>query len=92
MSEVKGAVESVVDPAVKDCLSLVQGGQFSEALPVCTRAVKADPDNEAVASALQTAQQKTAEAQAAQAAEGMQETGEAQLEQAKEGLMGRMPE
>jgi hypothetical protein len=92
LREVTGAVEAVVDPAVKDCLSLVKAGQFAQAVPVCTRAVKADPENQDVASALQTAQQKAAEAQATQAAEAAREAGQVQLEQAQEGLMERMPE
>ncbi|HXX46986.1 MAG TPA: hypothetical protein VEN47_02085 [Myxococcota bacterium] len=62
-------------PAQQDsssCLDLVGAGSFAQAIPVCTAALQADPANEQLKSALETAKTKAAEmsGSAAGAAEG----------------------
>lgn len=59
---IKGALEGVTDPSVSQCLDFVRAAKYGEAVPVCTRAAAADPDNADVKKALETAQSKVAEA------------------------------
>lgn len=78
-----GAAESAARPDVgaaptedvKGCLDLVSAGSYAQAVPVCTAALTANPANEQVKTALETAKTKSAE-MAGQAAE--QATGAAQ--------------
>lgn len=58
------------------CLDLVASAKYSDAVPVCTRALSMDAGNEKVKSALQTANEKVSEA-AAQAGEAAGQAGEA---------------
>lgn len=44
------------------CLDLVNGGAFTEAVPVCVRATGLDPENTAVKQALETARTEAAAA------------------------------
>jgi uncharacterized protein YjbJ (UPF0337 family) len=55
-----------------NCLDLVTAGSFAQAIPVCTAAVQADPANEQLKTALDTAKTKASEmsGNAASAAEG----------------------
>ena len=46
------------------CLELVANAKYSDAVPVCTRALSLDQTNEKLKSALQTANEKLAEAPA----------------------------
>jgi hypothetical protein len=50
------------------CLDLVASANYSDAVPVCTRALNMDQNNEKVRTALQTANAKVAEGAAAAAA------------------------
>jgi hypothetical protein len=50
------------------CLDLVSSQNYSDAVPVCNRALNLDPSNERLKTALQTANAKLAEAAAAAAA------------------------
>ena len=66
-------------PAAQDsasCLDLVGAGSFAQAIPVCTAALQADPTNEKVQSALETAKAKAADMTGA-AGEAGAEAGEA---------------
>ena len=56
----------------KSCLDLVGAGSFAQAIPVCEAAIQADPANQQLKSALDTAKNKAAEmsGNAASAAEG----------------------
>jgi hypothetical protein len=45
-------------PDVQGCLDLVRDAQFAQAVPVCVRALKVDPENEQVQQALETAKDK----------------------------------
>lgn len=59
------------DPKVASCLGSVREGKFAEAIPICTEAIGADPDNAEVRAALDKAKSQVASADAArQAAEG----------------------
>jgi hypothetical protein len=60
----------------QSCLDLVEAGSFSEAVPVCSRALAADPTDQAVQDALDEAKAAAA-GEAAGAAEGVpKEMGE----------------
>jgi hypothetical protein len=91
---VKGALEGVTDPSVTQCLDLVRANRFGEAVPACTRASAADPDNPDVAKALETARSKVAEA-GAQAIPGDLEKSKtdlgSELEAKKKELQGKLP-
>ena len=63
------APEAPANPQAESCLSLVSQAKFQEALPVCMAALRIDPDNEAVQTALATAKAESATA-AADAAVG----------------------
>ena len=52
------------------CLDLVAGANYSDAVPVCTRALNMDQNNEKLKTALQTANAKLAEGEADEAAKG----------------------
>jgi hypothetical protein len=90
--DVEKALEAAVDPAVQSCLDLVRGQKYTEAVPACTRAAEIDPDNAEVTSALQSAREQAAAAQAQEAAGDAREAGEAALEDAKKGLPSGLPE
>jgi hypothetical protein len=49
-------------PESARCLDLVNDGAFGEAVPVCVRAARLDPENAAVEQALETARTETASA------------------------------
>jgi hypothetical protein len=54
------AEADVTPPESAQCLELVKQASYSEAVPVCVRAVGLDPDNTAVQEALATARAKSA--------------------------------
>jgi hypothetical protein len=87
------ALEGVTDPSVPQCLDLVQADKYAEAVPVCTRAAKVDPDNAEVKKALETARAKAAEA-GTEAVSGKLDKSKADLssdiEAKKEGLRGQL--
>lgn len=60
------AAEPSTDPQVQSCLDLVRDGQYQQAVPVCLAALKIDPNNQQVKSALARAQTQTASAADAQ--------------------------
>lgn len=59
---------ATVDPKVQGCLDLIRQSKFQEALPVCLAALKVDPGNEQVQTAVEKAQAETAKAAALEAA------------------------
>ena len=65
------------------CLDLVSSARYSDAVPVCTRALDMDQSNERVKTALQTANAKVAEA-AATAAAGAADAAQDASEKADE--------
>jgi hypothetical protein len=89
--DVEKALEGAVDPSVQSCLDLVREQKYAQAVPACTRAAKADPDNPEVASALQSAREQAASAQMPEATGAAREAGEAALEKATEGLPSGLP-
>jgi hypothetical protein len=92
---IQGALESVTDPSVTQCLDLVKASRFGEAVPVCTRAAAADPDNADVKAALENARSKFAEAEAQAAKEALEKSAAeaaSDLEAQKAGLEAQKAE
>jgi hypothetical protein len=91
---IEGAPEAVTDPSVTQCLDLVRASRFGEAVPACTRAAAADPDNAEVKSALETAQSKMTDAGAQVSPETLEKAkGDlaSDLEAKKKELQGQLP-
>jgi hypothetical protein len=65
----KPDVGAAANPDVQSCLDLVANELYSDAIPACDRALRADAANDKLKAALATAQAKVAE-KAAGAAEG----------------------
>ena len=62
-----------------NCLELVRGGQFAEAIPVCTQALSLDSSNQEVQDALDTARERVADmgiGDAEEAGEAVEDLGE----------------
>ncbi|HKC49987.1 MAG TPA: hypothetical protein VKF60_04285 [Myxococcota bacterium] len=68
-SAAKPDVGAAANPDATSCLDLVATGSYEAAVPVCTAALGADPNNTQVKAALDTANSKIAE-MAAAAAQG----------------------
>jgi len=58
----KPDVSAGANEDVTSCLDLVANAKYSDAVPVCTRALNLDATNEKVKSALETATQKMSDA------------------------------
>jgi hypothetical protein len=89
------AIEGVVDPSVAQCLDLVRANKFGEAIPVCTRAQQAEPENTDVKGALENARAEFEKAQADEAKARLEQAAaekSSALEDAKKGLAGRIPD
>jgi hypothetical protein len=77
--DVAGAPFEAAAPAeIQSCLELVQEGRFSDAVPVCLRAVEQNPESAEAKAALEEAQQQAAGASAEEA--GSEALGEAESE------------
>jgi hypothetical protein len=66
----KPDVSAGANQDASSCLDLVAGANYSDAVPVCTRALNMDQNNEKLKTALQTANAKLAEGEADEAAKG----------------------
>jgi hypothetical protein len=71
-----------------NCLDLVAAGSFAAAVPVCTEALKAQPENQELQTALETAKAKVADMAggAADAAKGEAGAAEDAADKAKEAM------
>lgn len=102
-----GAETGSISADVASCLELVNASRFADAIPVCSRALQAEPRNADVQTALSTAKREATAsgaealggqakraAEARQAAEGAEaEAGKAAepLGATKEGITGGLP-
>jgi hypothetical protein len=66
--DVSAGASAGANQDANSCLDLVASAHYSDAVPVCTRALNMDQNNEQVKTALQTANAKLAEGAAAAAA------------------------
>ena len=90
LSDVAGSVEAA-EELVQDCLELVAGEQFAEAVPICVVAVAQNPGNEEALAALTQAKAETEGAAEAMASDAMDEAKDTATDVAGEAgsLMGK---
>jgi hypothetical protein len=76
------AAQTKEDPDVTNCLELVTQAKFTEALPVCQKALEKHPANEQVKAAVESAKAAAAAGAASEAQEAADEKAQGAMEEA----------